>query len=133
MQIYTAGKRQGSYSAYPESLYSVSDGSRTFRKSIPRSRTTSGLILGPAEKNCIFFRRTFFLCISLSKNVSISLRKIILLKISKITNFQFGSKWSQMELLMRSKVQNGSPRSTEAENKLFGAFPAEYPAESHDM
>ena len=51
----------------------------------------------------------------------------------KIVNFQFSSKWSQMELLMHSKVQNGSPRPTEAENKLFGAFPAEYPAEYHDM
>ena len=76
-------------------------------------------------------------------NIGHSRRKIIFLgkshifwknpKFSKIANFQFGSEWSEMELLMRSKVQNGSPRSTEAENKLFGAFPAEYPAEYHDM
>ena len=55
------------------------------------------------------------------------------LKKWKIMNFQFGWKWSQNELLMRSKVQNGSPRSTEPENKLFMAFPAEYPAVNHDM
>ena len=56
-----------------------------------------------------------------------------ILKKWKIMNFQFEWKWSQIELLMRSKVQNGSPRSRESENKLFIAFPAEYPAEYHEM
>ena len=51
----------------------------------------------------------------------------------KITNFHFGWKWSQNELLMRLKVQNGSPRSKESKNKLFIAFSAEYPAINHDM
>ena len=55
------------------------------------------------------------------------------LKKWKITNFHLGWEWSQNELLMRSKVQNGSPRSTEPENLLFIAFPAEYLAVNHDI
>ena len=55
------------------------------------------------------------------------------LKKWKITNFHLGWEWSQNELLIRSKVQNGSTESTETEYNVFVVFPAEFPAVNHDM